>query len=218
MQLSNDFKDFEQEALTHLPSLMGFARRLAKNEVDAEDLVQDTFVKAIRARNRYEPGTNLRAWLLRILRNTFINRYHRGSLERTVAGPIADPVSDGWVSSASMRAMRDAESLALTPELGRQITAAIDELPEDFRVVVLLADVEELGYREIAETLDCPLGTVMSRLHRGRKLLKTRLVQHARDTGLIAPEPAIGNSDVPVRLGAYREQTRRGKLRQGGQE
>ena len=111
-----------------------FAYWICKNQTLAEDLVQDTFVKALRARGQYQADTNLKAWLLRILRNTFINRYHRGSLERAVvANPVADPVSDGWVSSATMRATRDAETMALKPELARHICRAIDELPEEFR-------------------------------------------------------------------------------------
>lgn len=216
----SDFKDFEQETLSHLEALMAFARRLTKSQAEAEDLVQDTYVKAIRARGQFQEGTNLRAWLLRILRNTFINRYHRGSLERSlVAKPVTDPVSDGWISSATMRATRDAENLALRPELARHICAAINDLPEEFRMVVLLADVEEFAYKEIAATLECPIGTVMSRLHRGRKLLKARLLQQARDNGLIDIETSVGEAptqtsaeattptDVaqPVDLSSFRE-------------
>jgi RNA polymerase sigma-70 factor (ECF subfamily) len=200
----SDFKDFEREALVHVEALMNFARRLARSQAEAEDLVQDTFVKALRARGQYQAGTNLKAWLIRILRNTFINRYHRGGLERVMTG--ADPVADNWISTATLRAMRDAESLALKPELHRHLAQAVDELPEEFRVVVLLADVEELAYREIADTLGCPIGTVMSRLHRGRKLLKTKLLQHARDTGLVEPEAMP--LEEPIALDAYRDRQR----------
>lgn len=212
---STDFQEFEREALVHLEALMAFARRLTRNQAEAEDLVQDTFVKALRARDQYETGTNLRAWLLRILRNTFINRYHRGALEKSVTtGPLADPVSDAWISAATMRATRDAEGQVLKPELARHISAAIDRLPEEFRTVVLLADVEEFAYKEIAETLGCPIGTVMSRLHRARKLLKGALLQQARDSGLISPEAMIGETNdtsssaeprKPIDLSSYRE-------------
>jgi RNA polymerase sigma-70 factor (ECF subfamily) len=199
----SDFKEFEREALSHLDALMAFARRLTRSQTEAEDLVQDTFVKALRARDQYETGTNLRAWLLRIERNTFINRYHRGSLERSVTtGPQADPVSDAWVSAATMRATRDPEGQALKPELARHLSAAIDRLPEEFRTVVLLADVEEFAYKEIAETLGCPIGTVMSRLHRARKLLKAALLQHGRDSGLIEPEATIGETTGADKGGA----------------
>jgi RNA polymerase sigma-70 factor (ECF subfamily) len=140
----------------------------------------------MRAHSQFEPGTNLKAWLLRILTNTFINRYRRGSLERSVAeSDDADPLWDGWMSTASMEAMRDPESAAIRPMLEAEIRAALAELPDDFRLVVLLADVEELSYREIADILSCPIGTVMSRLHRGRRLLKLKLADHARELGII---------------------------------
>lgn len=212
--------DFERDVLTHLSSLMVSARRLTRNAVDAEDLVQDTVIKAIRARGQYKAGTNMRAWLLRIQRNTFITRFNRGALERaTLHAPIADPVADGWVGSATMRAMRDPEGLSLRPQLEAELKQAIEELPVEFREVVLIADVEGFSYREAAETLSCPIGTVMSRLHRGRKLLRARLLQHARDRGLIGPETAIGprapsaesqatqpvHSTQPVLLSEYRQ-------------
>jgi len=191
-----DVAAFEREALCHIEPLMAFARRLARSQTEAEDLVQDTFVKALRARGQYQAGTNLRAWLLRILRNTFINRYHRSGLERSATTrSVPDPVSDGWISAATMRSMRDAETLALRPELARHISRALDDLPEEFRTVVLLADVEEFAYKEIADVLSCPIGTVMSRLHRGRRILKGKLLQQARDSGLIEPESTVGLSE-----------------------
>jgi RNA polymerase sigma-70 factor (ECF subfamily) len=185
--------DFSREALTHLPSLMAVAKRLTRRTPEAEDLVQDTLLKAIRARDQYQPGTNLRAWLLKILRNTFISRYHRGQIERAALGTnFTDPVTDGWISSASIEAMRDPEAGLLRPQLEQEIQRALDELPEEFRVVVLLADAEGFAYREIAETLGCPIGTVMSRLHRARRILKTQLLHHAREIGLVAPETELG--------------------------
>jgi RNA polymerase sigma-70 factor, ECF subfamily len=198
--------EFEREALSHLPALMAAARRLTRQNSEAEDLVQDTYVKAIRARKQYQPGTHLRAWLLKILRNTFINRYHRASLERSVLGAaVPDPVADGWLSSASMLAIRDPEAATLRPELEREIASAIDSLPTEFREVVVLADVEEFSYREIAQTLGCPLGTVMSRLHRARKLLKSKLIQHARETGLVPEvEQRPGSPEGPIDLLEYR--------------
>jgi RNA polymerase sigma-70 factor (ECF subfamily) len=200
-------EEFEREALSHLAALLAVATRLTRDPVDAEDLVQDTFVKAMRARHQFEAGTNMRAWLLRILTNTFINRFRRGGLERSVLeGPDADPLADGWVGSSTMEALRDPESQALRPMLEAEIRQSLDDLPEEFRLAVVLADVEELSYREIADIMGCPIGTVMSRLHRGRRLLKSRLYEHARAMGIIGPEPLVGQnvSEEPVDLSQYR--------------
>lgn len=206
-------EEFEREALSHLPALMGAARRLTRVEAEAEDLVQDTYVKAIRARHQYQAGTHLRAWLLKILRNTFINRYHRSSLERSVVGSATpDPVADGWLSSASMNSMRNPEAAMLRPELEREIAAAIETLPEEFREVVILADVEEFSYKEVAETLGCPLGTVMSRLHRARKLLKAKLLQQAREVGIV-PEDSGKAGGQTIELNRYRGSTGASELK-----
>lgn len=203
-----ELTDFSKEALTHLPSLMAVARRLTRGVPEAEDLVQDTLLKAIRARDQYQAGTNLRAWLLKILRNTFISRYHRGQMERAaLANHHAEPIAEGWLSSASVAAMRDPESNVLRPQLEQRIRDAIDQLPEEFRLVVLLADAEGFAYREIAETLGCPIGTVMSRLHRARRLLKAQLLSDARELGLVAaseePQPSLSPAP-PIDLEAYR--------------
>jgi RNA polymerase sigma-70 factor (ECF subfamily) len=185
--------EFEREAMSHLPTLLAVASRLTKSPTDAEDLVQDSLLKALRARAQFAQGSNMRAWLLRILTNTFINRYRRGGLERSVLdGPDADPLADGWIGASTMEAMRDPESRALRALLEKEIVAALDELPEEFRLAVVLSDVEELSYREIAEIMGCPIGTVMSRLHRGRRLLKGRLFQHAQSLGIVGPEHAVG--------------------------
>lgn len=206
-----DLEEFERAILSNAPSLLAVACRLTRSRADAEDLVQDAVVKALRAREQYETGTNLKAWLLKILKNTFINRYRRSGLERTVLdGPDADPLADGWIGASTLRAMREPEGVALRPLLEREIVAALDSIPEEFRTVVLLADVEELAYREIAEVLSCPIGTVMSRLHRGRRLLKGRLVEQARALGLVcveAPGAERREPDAdasPVALDAYR--------------
>jgi RNA polymerase sigma-70 factor (ECF subfamily) len=189
--------DFEREALTHLGALLGVATRLTKNPADAQDLVQDTLLKAVRAQEQFESGTNTRAWLIRILMNTFINRYRRGGLERSVLeGPDADPLADGWISASTMEAMRDPEAQALRPMLEGEINRALDELPEEFRLAVVLSDVEELSYKEIADVMGCPIGTVMSRLHRGRRMLKARLYDHARALGIVGPEALVGEAVV----------------------
>ena len=198
-------EEFERTILEHTPNLLSVACRLGRNRAEAEDLVQDTLVKALRAREQYESGTNLKAWLLKILKNTFINRYRRSGLERTVLeGPDADPLVDGWIGASTLRAMRDPESQALRPVIQKEIVRALDAIPEEFRMVVLLADVEELSYREIADLFGCPIGTVMSRLHRGRRLLKASLIEHARALGFVPDVPEAPHAPEPVELGAYR--------------
>jgi len=202
-------EEFERALLAHGSNLLAVATRLARNRAEAEDLVQDTLVKALRAKDQYETGTNLKAWLLKILKNTFINRYRRTGLERnTIDGPDADPLADGWIGASTLRAMRDPEGQALRPILEREINAALDAIPEEFRLIVLYADVEELSYKEIADAVGCPIGTVMSRLHRGRRLLKTRLVEQARTLGLASDGPEAVEAAPPVQLEAYR--TKRG--------
>jgi RNA polymerase sigma-70 factor (ECF subfamily) len=198
---------FEREVVAHLDALYALALRMTRSPSEGEDLVQDTVLKAIRARDQFEPGTNMRAWLLRILTNAFINRYRRSGLERTVLeGPDADPLADGWISSATLEAMRDPESQALRPVLEAEIRDALDALPADFRLVVLLSDVEELSYKEIADIVGCPIGTVMSRLHRGRRMLKADLLEHARALGIVTAEPKVGQDGdhAPVDLEDYR--------------
>jgi len=203
-----DLEEFERAVLLHSANLLAVATRLSRNRSDAEDLVQDTLVKALRARQQYEAGTNLKAWLLKILKNTFINRYRRGGLERTILdGPDADPLADGWIGAATLRAVRDPEGQVLRPVLEREISAALDAVPEEFRLVVVLADVEELSYKEIADVVGCPIGTVMSRLHRGRRLLQGRLIEQARMLGLVpeAVEKDETKETEPLELEAYRK-------------
>ena len=191
---SKDSKDpFSEEALTHLDALYGVACKLTRNPTEAEDLVQDAFVKAMRARHQFHAGTNLKAWLFRILTNTFINKYRRGGLERSVLdGPDADPLADGWVSASTMRQLREPEMLALMPIVEGEIRQALDALPAEFRLAVVLCDVEEFSYEEIAQIMGCPIGTVMSRLHRGRKLLQRTLYNHALALGIVKGEELVG--------------------------
>ena len=210
---------FEVELLSHLDTLYGVSCRMTKSSVEAEDLVQDTIVKAMRARGQFQPGTNIKAWLLRILTNTFINRYRRGGLERDLfEGPDADPLTDGWVGATTMRAMRDPETQALKPLVEAEVARALEALPEDFRLAVVLSDIEELSYKEIAEAMGCPIGTVMSRLHRGRKLLQRTLRDHAVALGIVPemePVPADATaaaasdkSNGTLDLAAYRSRKR----------
>ncbi len=181
-----DPENFEEQAIAHLDAMYAVACRMTKNPATAEDLVQDAMVKALRSRDQFQPGTNLKAWLLRITTNTFLNHYKRGGLERGVfEGPDAETLNDGWMSAESLRGLRDAEALAVSPLLRDELSAALDSLPEEFRLPVVLCDIEELSYKEIAEVVGCPIGTVMSRLHRGRKLLKGRLYQQALEMGIL---------------------------------
>ena len=208
--VARKMSDFEREAMSHLTTLLAVGSRLTRSTAEAEDLVQDTLLKAIRAKEHFTPGSNMRAWLLRILTNTFINRYRRGGLERSVLdGPDADPLADGWIGASTMEAMRDPESRAMRALLEKEIVAALDELPEEFRLAVVLSDVEELSYKEISEIMGCPIGTVMSRLHRGRRLLKRRLYEHARTLGIVGPEDAVGaekeREHAVVDLRSYRK-------------
>jgi RNA polymerase sigma-70 factor, ECF subfamily len=188
---------FADEALTHLDAMYGVACKLTRNPTEAEDLVQDAFVKAMRARQQFHAGTNLKAWLFRILTNTFINKYRRGGLERSVLdGPDADPLADAWVSANTMRQLRDPETLALMPLVEDEIRRALDALPAEFRLAVVLCDVEEFSYEEIASIMGCPIGTVMSRLHRGRKLLQRALYNHALALGIVKGEQHVGVAHV----------------------
>ncbi len=196
--------EFEQEALPYLDNLYATALRLTRSASDAEDLVQDTLLKAYRFYDRFEAGTNMKAWLLRILTNTFINRYRRSVRERKVfEGAIARPVGEGVMSRAAMRGLSRPVEDAQRRILAAEIQAAIDELPDDYRMMILLADVEELSYKEIAEVVGCPIGTVMSRLHRARKLLQSKLVQQAIQLGIV-DEPGDETADAPVSLDDYR--------------
>jgi len=207
---------FCDETLSHLDAMYAVACKLTRNPTDAQDLVQDAFVKAMRARQQFQAGTNLKAWLFRILTNTFINKYRRGGLERSVLdGPDADPLADGWVSASTMRQLRDPEALALMPIVQEEIRRALDALPAEFRLAVILCDVEEFSYEEIAQMMGCPIGTVMSRLHRGRKLLQRALYNHAIALGVIKGEERVG--DPPARaphntssLEEYRGRKKRG--------
>lgn len=194
-------EEFEREALKHLDALYGAALRLTRSPSDAEDLVQDAFVKAYRFYDRFEPGTNMKAWLFRILTNTFINKYRRSNRERKVLeGREAEPVGEGVMSRAAMRTLTDPIAEAHRRIITAEIQEALDSLPEDYRVMIILADVEELSYKEIATIVGCPIGTVMSRLHRARKKMQRRLLDQAVQLGIVKEPPPA----EPVSLEDYR--------------
>jgi len=178
--------------------------RLTRSPVDAEDLVQDTLVRAYRFYDRFEAGTNFKAWLLRIQMNAFVNRYRRTARERQVfEGPMATPVGEGVMSRSTMRGLVDPVGDAQRRIIAQEINRAFEELSDDARAMVLLADVEELSYKEIAEVIGCPIGTVMSRLHRARKQLQSSLQQHAVQLGIIETDDEDPAND-PVSLEAFR--------------
>lgn len=167
---------FERDALVHLDSLYRTALRLSRDRADAEDLVQDTYLKAFRAADRFEPGTNLRAWLFTILHNTAKNRFRDRARDTIlVDSDVVDRAADSPPPASAAHGADTPETLLLRDTLAPELRAAVDALPDAFREAVWLRDVEEFSYAEIATMLDVPIGTVMSRLSRGRRLLFERL-------------------------------------------
>jgi RNA polymerase sigma-70 factor (ECF subfamily) len=194
---------FEKEALVHVDALYGLATRLTRNERDAEDLVQDTVLRAFRFFDRYDTGTNCKAWLLKILHNVFINKYRRRVRERALAGALAPAEGEGaTLSTEAVQAARDPEGAILAGMLSADVQRALDALPEEFRLAVVLCDLEELSYREIADVMECPIGTVMSRLYRGRRLLQQTLRGYAVEQGVVKPEPGDGAQVIPLHKGS----------------
>lgn len=180
-----DRQQFANEAMQYTPQLYSAALRMTRNSADAEDLVQETFLRAYRSFHTFEDGTNLRAWLFRILTNTYINAY-RAKQRRPQQQELGD-VEDLYL----YRRVADVDPLSRSAEdtlfdwfTDGEVKQALEDLPENFRLPVLLADVEEFSYKEIAEMLDIPIGTVMSRLHRGRKQMQKALADFATERGI----------------------------------
>jgi len=176
---------FEREALSYLDALYRTGLRMTRSEADAEDLVQDTYIRAFRFRDQFKPGTNLKAWLFRILTNTFINSYRRKTAHPQTAdlGAIEERTLERRMRDTGGAASPEPEREVIDGMVDGEIQQALMDLPERFRSVVLL-DVEGFHYKEIAEMLGIPIGTVMSRLHRGRKFLQQRLYDLARERGI----------------------------------
>jgi len=178
-------KRFEADALQYMNQLYSAALRYTKNPSDAQDLVQDTFAKAYVSFHQFEPGTNLKAWLYRILTTTFINTYRKDQRRPQLSDQELEDWQIADASSHTSDQGKSAEDVALENLPDSDIKRALAEIPEEFRIAVYLADVEGFSYKEIAEIVGVPTGTVMSRLHRGRKQLREKLTDYAREFGYV---------------------------------
>ena len=174
---------FERDAIAYMDKLYAAALRYTKNPEDARDLVQDTYLKAFNSFHQFEEGTNLRAWMYRILTTTFINSYRKDQRRPQLAsGELEDwQLAKAQSHTSDLGKSEEAQALENLPD--SDIKRALQEIPEEFRIAVYLADVEGFSYKEIADIVDVPAGTVMSRLHRGRKLLREKLTDYAKELG-----------------------------------
>ena len=193
---ADERRRFQEDALPLLDSLYAGALRMTRNPADAEDLVQETMLRAYRAFDRFEAGTNLKAWLFRIMTNAYINTYRKKQREpkKVSSEEIEDFDLYQELKNHDPDINRSAETVVLDSIVDTDIIEALDDLPEQFRLAVLLSDLQDFSYAEMAEIMDVPLGTVMSRLHRGRKALQKRLWELARDKGIVkTPKEAPGD-------------------------
>ncbi len=184
---ADERKRFQQDALPLLDSLYAGALRMTRNPQDAEDLVQETMLRAYRAFDRFEAGTNLKAWLFRIMTNAYINTYRKKQREPIKVSQDDVEEFDLYqeLKNHDIAYTRSAENVVLDQLVDSDIIQALDDLPEQFRLAVILSDVEDFSYAEMAEIMDVPIGTVMSRLHRGRKALQKRLMDLALEKGIV---------------------------------
>jgi len=206
----NPRSDFDREAVPHMQALYGAAMRLCRREDEAADLVQETMLRAFRFWNTFTPGTYCKAWLFRILTNTFRNRYR----EREREHEILDEAESSDVNlerfTANGGQSIDAENALFSGMISVEVDRALRALPEEFRLAVVLADLQDFSYKEIADIMGCPAGTVMSRLFRGRKMLQTMLVNYAVENGILSKAKAddvqTHDSAETIQLDAYRNQ------------
>ncbi|CAB4868984.1 unannotated protein [freshwater metagenome] len=188
---------FERDAMPYIDQLYGAAMRMTRNPTDAEDLVQETYLKAFGAFTSFTEGTNLKAWLFRILTNTYINIYRKK--QRQPYQSATDDLTDGQLHEAeshTARGLRSAETEALDRLADSDVVEALAAIPEDFRLAVYLVDVEGFAYKEAAEIMGTPVGTVMSRLHRGRKLLRASLTDYAIERGFVTAASTKAEQDA----------------------
>jgi RNA polymerase sigma-70 factor (ECF subfamily) len=198
---------FEAEAMPHMHALFASALRLTRNPADAEDLVQESFMKAYRAFDQFEPGTNCKAWMLRIQMNTFINRYRRKVKEREILeGSERATVEHYLIHAPSKKETFAPEDAIADRYLSDEVKVALEKVPVDFRMVVELSDIHGLTYKEIADAVDIPVGTVMSRLFRGRRILQDELFAFAVVRGVLRPGTKEGE---PVSLDDFRKRRAR---------
>jgi RNA polymerase sigma-70 factor (ECF subfamily) len=181
---------FEQIALPHLGSLYGAAYRLTRNPRDAEDLVQDAMLRAYRFWDSFREDSNCKAWLFKILTNTFINSYQKRKRGREILNAAAaeQKATDGVLAHERSMTQRSPEDLLVEQSLSEDVERALASIPADFRLAVVLCDVEGFSYKEIADIMECPVGTVMSRLYRGRRLLQKELRSYAISEGILSPD------------------------------
>ncbi|WP_278184711.1 sigma-70 family RNA polymerase sigma factor [Arthrobacter sp. S39] len=189
---------FERDAMQYVDQLYSAAMRMARNPADAEDLVQEAYTKAFSAFHQYKPGTNLKAWLYRILTNTYINLYRKRQREPLQSN--SDTIEDWQLARAESHTssgLRSAEAEALDHLPDTDVKRALQAIPEEFRLAVYFADVEGFAYKEISDIMNTPIGTVMSRLHRGRKMLRDMLAEYAAERGFktaVDPQDAAGST------------------------
>jgi RNA polymerase sigma-70 factor (ECF subfamily) len=189
--------------MPHLDAMYAMALRLTANPADAEDLVQDALVKSYRFFHRYQEGSNIKAWLFKVMVNLFYNNLRKAKKDRRLQVEAASESSLERIISEASAAGGRPEQLLLGQLTEERMRQAVDELPEEFRVAVLLCDLYDFSYKEIAEILDCPVGTVMSRLYRGRRILQSKLFEYAVEQGIIRP-PETGQGPA-ADLEAYRK-------------
>lgn len=209
--------EFERQALVHVDALYGAAYRLTRNPRDAEDLVQDSLLRAYKFWDSFQQDSNCKAWLLRIVTNTFINEYQRRKRSREVldAASAEQDATDGILVHASARDKQAPDQALLAASVSDDVQRALDQLPDDFRTAVILCDMQGLSYKEIAEIMETPVGTVMSRLFRGRKLLAAALREFAVAEGYVKPDDKKPDKqpDSTIDLQKYRA----AKAREGSQ-
>ena len=216
-------REFEESALPLIDNLYGAAMRLTRNPTEAEDLVQDSMVRAYRFWDSFKQGTNVKAWLFTILRNTFINGYHRRGRKRDFQTDVSAQMHSlgPTVAVANSASQPPGPEEAVSSRItSARIHEALDSLPPDYRLAVVLADLEGLSYKEIAEVMDSPIGTVMSRIYRGRKILHKLLYDHAREIGMVDEDsPPAGERETSrSRKKTHAKRTKRKKKKQKANE